>query len=252
MSNPTIIPTNHDRRKVIMVLSKQDINNLRTEDDDGLRSNPNVCLIDYDSLVTNYGILESMRPVLAPNIVLIQSPYNTDLYEIGADAMYKFSVSKHVIVTQIFRLLGCRKLQVVQLDFEGTKVSRQLKIVAEHPELTAEFQRLSYNEKNLYSEVKLDEVYDGYKPKIQQAYDYLKKHYLANDSNLKGLIEKRSDEDNKMQEYNFEVSLTQETKHTLEFLGKVSIPQFLVKLQANISSTTENKTQYKVTYHAEF
>lgn len=252
MSNPSLIPNNHDRRKVIMVLSNQDFNNLRAEDDSGLRANPNVCLVDYDSITSNYGILERIKPMIAPNIVLIQSPYNCDIYEAGTDAMYKFSVSKHVIASQLFRMLGCKELQVIQLDFHGAKETRQFNIAGEHPELKAEFQYLSINEKSLFSEVKLKEVYDGSKPRIQQAYDYLTKHYLTNDSNLMGLIEKRSDEENKMHEYHLQVTLTQETKHTVDFLGNIGIPHFLVNLRTNVTTIAKNTTQYKVTYKALF
>lgn len=252
MSNPSLIPNNHDRRKVIMVLSNQDINNLRAADDNGLRANPNVCLVDYDSITSDYGILERIKPLISPNIVLIQSPYNCDIYEVGADAMYKFSVSKHVIASQLFRLLGCRELEVIQLDIQGEIETRQFNFVGEHPELRAEFQSLSVSEKSLFSEVKLKEVYQGSKPRTQQAFDYLAMHYLTNDSNLMGLVEKCSDEDNKMCEYNLQVTLTQETKHTVDLLGTLSIPHFLVNLKANLSTLKQHTSQYKVTYRALF
>ncbi|NLW18462.1 MAG: hypothetical protein GXY81_02100 [Candidatus Cloacimonetes bacterium] len=252
MNNPSLIPSNPDRRKVIIVLSSDNANIFKYKDDEGLRAHPNICIVEYDKIVSDHGLLDRIKPMILPNVILIQSPYDLDVYEIGEDAVYKFSVSKHVIASQIFRLLGCKSLEVMQLDIEGEKETRQFRFAGEHPELTAEFKKLDINERSLISEVKLKEIYQGSKPRIKQAYDYLAKHYLTNDSNLMGLIEKRSDESNKMNEYSLQVTLTQETKHTVDFLGTIGIPHFLAKIEGSVNTLKQNKTEFKVTYKATF
>lgn len=252
MNNPSLIPNNPERRKVIMVLSNQKFNSLRIEDDNGLRANPNVCLVNYDSITSDYGILERIKPLISPNIVLIQSPYNSDIYELSDDAIYKFSLSKHVIASQLFRLLGCRELEVIQLDIQGEIETRQFNLKENHPLIETGIQSLSVNEKSLLSEVTLKEVYKGSKPRIQEAEDYLAKHYLTNEINLMGLVEKCRDNDNKLCEYNLKVNLTQESKSTLDFLVNLSIPSYFVEVNTKISTIKQHKTQYKVTYKALF
>lgn len=252
LSNQSLIPSNQDRRKVIIVLSRNDFNTLRSKDDNGLRANQSICLVEYDNLVSNYSILDGIKPMIVPGVILLQSPYDRDVYEISEDAMYKFSISKHVIVSQVFRLLGCKYFEAIQLDVQGEKETRQIQIAGKHPELSAEFQSLNIREKSLLSEIKIKEVYEGSEPRIQQAHDYIAKRYLTNDNNLMGLIEKRSDKSNKISEYTLQITLTKETKHTVAFLGSIGMPKFLVSISANVETLKQNISEYKVTYRAKF
>jgi len=242
------LPKDHHKRKVVIVLDKKSMNEIKFIENNELRVNPNICLVLYEDCLKD----KMLSNLAKPDAVLIQNPYDTNKYDYVENSLYSYSIDKHTIVSRLFQKLGCKELEITQVDVLDEKKTREIEINAGCPVASVEFESLSIDEKSLCNMVSLMEKYEGCEPQIEYAENLLKEKGLDNDSILGSIIEKRKDCKNKLKEHTLKITLNNEVKNSLELIANINIPIKQSKAESIIKITEETKKEYRVTYRALF
>ncbi len=251
MSDKNYLVAEPGSRKIIMILSHPEYLRMLNKGDGGLRANSSILVSDYDQIRSDPDYVNLLGELIAPDTVLMQSPYSEVMYETTSQALYTFSIAKHMIVAELLQLLGCRKIHLSQLDVVQEKKTREIEFDAKNPKVKGKYKSLNLDEKSLCKFIGLEAEYPSGKPNIEKARELLVRNKLAKDFILNSWINQRLNADNRLEKFDFKVTLSEETKHMAEHHLSVDIPAFL-KLKGDIKTEEIRKTALIVTYAVEF
>jgi len=113
MLNEGKFPSEDYKRKVILVLSRKNYMDIKhIQDENHLKSHPNILVISLEDCIA----YSNIRDCAEPGNVLIQNPFEKDKYNVSDTAISKFSIDKHHITSRLFQLLGCKMLEIEQIE----------------------------------------------------------------------------------------------------------------------------------------
>ena len=115
-------PNEPYRRKAVLVLNQTDVDNLRLKKDGAeLLLNDEIYILPYppqQSIRVVQDLIDS--GIARPGTVLIQSPFDRNIYQNSTQAVERFAMDKHIHFTTLCMYLGARKVTVEQIDFKNT------------------------------------------------------------------------------------------------------------------------------------
>ena len=186
-----------------------------------------------------------------PGCVLIQSPYDPDVYEDVSLAPQRFALEKHVHFMTLCMHLGAREVSVEQLDLHTSTGNSTVDVKGTRlgvgAQLTVENEQLE----KLRAQMRLHDEFAGAAPDIAAAERLLKQTGLSFDPVMRGLLEMRRGSANQLIERKLVLSLSSEVKSNLKVLGRINVPAF-VKLSVDYKRLVREEHDFTLTVRVRF
>lgn len=246
-------PNEPHRRKTVLVLNQPEIDALEYRDGGAeLLLNEEVYILPSSSKQSNSVVQGLFDSGLARSgAVLIQSPFDKDVYEDSKQAVERFALDKHLHFSTLCGLLGASKVTVEQIEHknaedkrtvsvEGNVLGRGVEGKIENDELTS-----FSNQLNLTDEFK------GGSPNVLAAEELLKRTGLLGDANMRSLLEMCKNSNNQLISRNLRLNMTSEVQRNLNILTRLDIPSF-VSLEVDYDRHVREQTEFTLTIKVEF
>lgn len=190
------------------------------------------------------------KGLLRPGHVLVQSPYNTEIYYRADDARVAASEEKHFIFTQLCRLLGATR--VTQEVVERHEDNRVQKLSAEAGKSPWKFKAVGQDqaEQRLASRIALDDTYFGHAADVAAALELLGKHNLVGDPFLTSCVDARSG-GNELTSRSWTVELSQEVERKMDLVARLVVEK-LINAEVTASTNWLSKKSYRAHYSVTF
>ena len=218
-------PEDPRRRRVVMVLEQHDIDKMHQDGETAIFADPHAQVITTletagpaDTALA--GIIDSGLD--HPGTLLVQSPFQTDVYAEGGQAAEQFALTKQTLFLNFCQLLGATRVSVTQvttvdgdkadtLDLEGGRFGASGSLSGKRTESEKLAARLSL----------LDE-FEGGPPDIESAEALLRDNRLMGDQVMRSMLQARAGR-NGIKRRTVTLNLSSETKNSLGVLAKLQI-----------------------------
>ena len=242
------------RRKVVFVLNQAEIDALRFEE-----GGPEL-LLDEETYILPYPSQES-APVVQdlissgiarPGAVLIQSPFDKDIYQNSTEAVELFALDKYLYFSELCRCLGAREVAVNQIKYKNTKKETAVSFEGGVP-MRGSVGVRTINEEldSLQEKLVLNDKFPGGAPDVPAAREILKKTGLLGDANMRSLLDMRQGSDNQLTSRKLQLDVTTETRGNLNVLANLTALPFL-SLDAEYDRHVHEKTEFTLTIKVDF
>ena len=249
-------PDDPSRRKAVLVLTEHDIDKCSYEPGAGdILVNEEACVIRYPITVEAQlpGALQYIvdNSLARPGTLLVQSPYNRDVYDDATSALQSFSVAKYMIFTKLCQHLGAQEVKVVQIDLRIRTRTQTLDLRAEHPVAGGSIGVESEELEKLRAQINIRSKFFGGRADVLGAEKLLKSTGLISDPHMRNLLDLRREEPNQLFEHELSVSLSSEAKRNLKVAATLKIPSF-VNLTADYNKSLREERDFSVTISVRF
>jgi hypothetical protein len=249
-------PLDSASRKAILVLQQHDIE--RCSYEPGAAQ----ALLDEEVYVLQFPIrAQGEVPATLQNIldaglarpgsVLVQSPYDPDIYEDAALAPQRYALAKHMYFSTFCMHLGAKEVSVEQADFrthtEKLTLDANGKRLGGSAQLTGEWEELE----KFRAQMHLRDEFVGGPPDVAAAERLLRRTSLWTDTGMRTLLEMRRDGANQLVTRKLILNLSSEAKQNLNIVGRLKIPVF-VKLSAEYNRIVREQYDYTLTVLVRF
>lgn len=243
------------RRKAILILDKHDIERCEYEEDNSTSK----ALYDDETHVLEFPP-ESAHPIvqnlldgnlLRPGVILVQSPFDRDVYEDASLAASRFALTKQMIFSTFCNHLGAREVIVDQIEIQSSNGKMTLDIKAKRFESEASVKVDREALDSFSSQMTLHDTFDGGKANPDAAEDLLRRSGLLGDPNMMSLLEMKRMNMNPLKERQLTLNLSSETRRNMSVVGRLKVAAF-IKLQADYVSVVNEQSDYKLTLRVVF
>jgi hypothetical protein len=186
-----------------------------------------------------------------PGEILVQSPFDPDVYVPAALAPERFALDKHMNVSMLCQLLGAKSFQVEQIDLRTSsgKATLVLKASKAGGGVGSSIEREQLE--TFKNQMSVSMTFAGAPPDIQAAEYLLRKTGLWSDPKLQALLEMRRGRSNTLLSHKIILSLSNEVQSNLNIATRAKIPNF-VNVSAEYRKSVQNRNEYTVTMDMEF
>ena len=128
MTDDSTWPDEPHRRKTVLVLNQQDIDALHYEEGGAdLLLNEEVYILS-SSLQESNPVIQDLvdSGLVQPGAVLIQSPFDKNIYENSMQALRRFALDKHLHFSTLCMYLGARAVTIEQSEYKKAISSLRL------------------------------------------------------------------------------------------------------------------------------
>ncbi|QSV63914.1 MAG: hypothetical protein HEQ26_15310 [Dolichospermum sp. DL01] len=256
------LPEEPEKRRVIMVLSRQDLNQLQIDAKSNnsareLFLNNQVSVLD-DSAIDDSPLIQKLKGsgLLNPGSILIQSPYDTSLYADASSASYSFAQAKCMSFSILCGLLAAKKVSVKQMEINTSDITTEVSAKADVTEIAGkvDFRNIAFN--RMQKVISINQKYAQGEAKIEYAKSYLLKHQWLSDVQMTGLLYLREAKV-PIEEHEFILSLTEESKKNLKVAFDLEIPikptiPIVGQLMGNLQKIKQETFDFSLTINVEF
>ena len=247
-------PDEPSRRKAVFVLNESDIEALRLDKDGaGLLLNEEVYILPSFSQQSNpvvQGLIDS--GLARPGAVLIQSPFEKDMYEKSTQAMERFALDKHLHFSNFCGYLGARRVAVKQIELKKEEKKEVLSIEAGDPSIGFDGNIKVENKElaSLYKGLHFQDTFAGGPPDLQEAERFLRANGLLGDPKMCSLL-KSQRSNNPLVSRNIRLNVTSETQRNLDVLVNFNAPTF-ISLEAGYDCHIKEKIEFTLIVRVDF
>ena len=242
------------RRKTVFVLNQTDIDALRFEKD-----GPEL-LLDEETYILPYPPQQS-APVVQdlinsgiarPGTVLIQSPFDKDIYQNSTQAMELFALDKHFYFSRLCRYLGAREVTIEQIKCKKTKDETTVSLEGSVLLRGSASAKIKNKElASLQEKLVLKDKFPGGAPDVPAARELLRKTGLLGDANMRSLLDMRQGSNNQITSRELQLNVTTETQGNLNVLVNLTVPPYL-SLEAGYDRHAREQTEFILTIKVDF
>lgn len=183
--------------------------------------------------------------------MLIQSPYNPDIYEDAALAPQRYALEKHMHFSTFCKHLGAKEVSVEQVTLQTGNRKWTLDAKGNRLGILAKFKATSEALEMFRAQMTLRDEFAGGPPDIVAAERLLRQRRLLADPNMQTLLEMRRDGPNQLVMRKLDLSLSSEAQKNLNVAGRLKIPAF-VKLSAEYDRVVHERYDYTLTVLVRF
>ena len=246
-------PNEPHRRKTVFVLNQPEIDALEYRDGGAeLLLNEEVYILPSSSKQSNSVVQGLFDSGLARSgAVLIQSPFDKDLYEDSKQAVERFALDKHQHFSTLCGLLGARKVTVEQIKHENTKSKETVSVESGAPWGSGEGKIENEELTSFRNRLKLRYKFKGGSPNVPEAKELLKRTGLLGDANMRSLLEMCQNSNNQIESHSLKLDMMSEVQRNLNVLAQLDIPTFL-SLEADYDRHVCEQTEFTLTIKVEF
>lgn len=242
------------RRKTVFVLNQTDIDALRFEKD-----GPEL-LLDEETYILPYPPQQS-TPVVQdlvnsgiarPGTVLIQSPFDKDMYQNSTQAVERFALDKHMHFSTLCMYLGAREVTIEQIKCKNTKDETNVSLGGGVPLRGSADGEIKNKElASLGEKLVLKDKFPGGSPDVSAARELLRRTGLLGDPTMRSLLDLRQNSNNPIINREIELNLTTETQRNLSVLSNLNVPAYL-SLEAGYDRHVHEQTEFTLKIKVDF
>lgn len=186
-----------------------------------------------------------------PGAVLIQSPFDKDVYEDSEKAVERFGLDKHLYFSELCGFLGARKVTVEQVEHKNTEGKKTASIKGGVPirgsgEGKIENEELTSFCNHLY----LVDKFAGGSPNVPEAKEFLEQKGLLGDANMKSLLEMCQNPNIQIESRSLQLNMTSEVQRNLNVLARLDISA--LSLETGYDRHLKEQTELTLTIKVEF
>ena len=246
-ANDSPWPAEPSRRKIVIILKPEDIDALRSEEGGPeLLLNKEVHILSSEPLNPDPDVQFLIdEGLVKPGAVLVQNPFNKNLYQDELAAVEQFAVAKYLHFSTFCGLLGAHEVEVKQIRQRKGSRERSVSVEGDIPSVVLEG-TAEYEELELFrSQLSLRDEFEGSEPDVKAAAELLQRIGLSGDPNMQGLLDIfRARKKIKIKSRTLELNLTTEVNRNLKILANLKVPQFLASLEVGYESKIQEQTEY--------
>ena len=259
MPNTNPWPLNPARRKVIFVLTEDDIRGLENEvEGNKLLMNEEVYIMPSHSSDPSPEAKNMIaQGLVTAGTVLIQDPFDKDIYHRAPEAINQIAQEKWLHFSTLCGYLGARKIEVKTIrvqdkngDFEFNLEGDVIKLVKG---------QLNTQKTSHYSFLEsmfLDVEFEGGDPDIHAAHEFLQNNGLIQEIIMRNLLNQVKISNNKTTSFIFKLDLTNEAHQNFKILAGLGVTikklKLPISLEAKYTKTTYEKTKYTLRISVKF
>lgn len=252
-------PNDPSNRRVVIVLQEHDIEKCAYEPEGAsFLLDKEAYLLPFPlPLPSKDNIPVALQNILdtglaRPGYMLVQSPYDINLYEEASLAPQRFALAKHMYFSMLCMHLGAKEVIVEQIDLRIQSGGSTLEVKGGksgvvNAKLTAEFEELD----KFQAQMNLRDEFNGGPANIEAAEQLLRRTSLWADSNMRTLIEMRREGVNQLKTRKLVLSLSSEAKSNLKVVGRIEVPKF-VRLSIDYERVINEQQEYILTVTVNF
>ncbi|MDD5268987.1 MAG: hypothetical protein PHO08_17990 [Methylococcales bacterium] len=248
-----------DKPKIIMIISRPDLLDAERHDHkttDGnipLFNNSQIKIITppYKSNERIVAMLDNLN-LLTPGNTLLRNPYDHSLYSRVQDAELEFAIAKFVHFTVICNKLGAKSCTISNNKDDELKEVKEQDFRFKYLFKSGKAHQKESLKDKIKQNLKLVTNFTGSAPKISEAEEYIKKHYLTHDTWITSLIELRKNTHSSQEDFNLNLDLTRETDLALNAVLNIKIPTVLGNVIAGCDIAREQRSRLILDIKVEF
>ena len=247
-------PNEPHRRKTVLVLDQQDIDSLRYKEGGA------DLLLNEEAYILPSSLQES-NPVVQDLVdsglvrlgaVLIQSPFDKNIYENSTQAVERFALEKHMHFSTLCMYLGAREVTVEQIEHKNIEGEKTYSIGGGVPMRGSGDVKIKNKEvASLHRQLTLKDTFAGGSPDVQAARKLLKQTGLSGDANMCALIDLRQNPNNLLKRREIRLNVTSEVKRNLNVLANLNVPAYL-SLESGYDRHVLEQTEFTLTVKVDF
>ena len=178
--------------------------------------------------------------------LLVQSPFDRDLYEDASNALQRFSVAKHLLFSQVCMHLGAKTISVEQVNLRSEQGTSSLVFKAGNsPVVNAEVAAERAKLEKLLSVFSLRSEFKGGEVDIEAAQEVMRSNGLWGDSNMHALCEMRKNKRNLIKQHRVAMSLSRDVITNLAVAARLDVPRYL-GISAEIDDACRRTDEYSI------
>lgn len=178
-----------------------------------------------------------------PGHMLVQSPYNAEIYEEATLASQRFAIDKHMYFSELCKHLGAKEVLVEDIQEGSRSEECGVDLGAGRLGTTAQVGGKLDRLTKLRAQMSLRDEFEGGAADITAAEELLRRTGLLADPSMSALIKMRQGGRNQLKTRQLMLSLSTETKSNLKVVGRFKVPAFL-KLSAEYDRVVEEQKDY--------
>lgn len=248
-------PSDPSNRKAIVVLKQHDVERCSYESGGGR------WLIDDEAYVLQFPVSEQGQVAMGlqnildarqarPGVILVQSPFDSEVYEDASVAADRFALTKHMYFSLLCMHLGAKEVSVEQVDLRTSTGKSSWAANADRAGFDAILTASSEELEKFRAQMSLKDIFTGGKPDLDAAEKLLRKTGLLSDSNMNSLLEMRRSTSNKILSRKLVINLSSEAKSNLNIVARLKSP--LVNLSIDYENIASKECDYTVTVLVQF
>lgn len=244
------------RPRSVLVVEDNFYHRLASDPDDiSLLEDRDAMIVPYSAKPDfHHSVVNALRDMLLdsgqliPGALLVKNPYETASYEFAEHAVESFASAKYHALANTARLLGAREVRFLEAKASSTTMraggsaKAKVAVVDVNADATQELA------KKLGERLEGHLTFPGSDPSTDEATAYLQRRNLANDQQLKDLIEMRTGR-NPIQAYQMTLSGTRESTAALKSALKISAAapiKAVIDIGATFSRTAESMSNIEI------
>jgi hypothetical protein len=188
--------------------------------------------------------------LLSAGNVLMQMPYDPDVYEPVEDAPQRAAERKHLIFTELCQLLGATRVRLEVIETQSEKGEARVTLKGSTRSVSADGEVAKKSAEALAATMTLDDRYVGGDPEIAASEELLERTGLNTDPLMRSLINARR-VGNVLHSRKYTVDLSRESSRQLKIAAQVKVPVFM-SLSANVQTLTTAAEKHRATYEVSF
>ncbi len=254
MTDDSTWPDEPQRRKTVLVLNQQDIDALRYEEGGAdILLNEEVSILP-SSLKQSNSVVQDLidSGLVQPGAVLIQSPFDKDIYENSIQAVERFALAKYLHFSTLCMNLGAREVIVEQIELKNTEDRKIVSLQGGLPMKGAGGVEIKNEEMDSFcNKLTLHDKLQGGSPDVQAAEEHLKRTGLSGDDAMRSLIDLRRNPNNLLTSRKLHLNMTREVKRNFNVLANLNIPVYL-SLETGYDRHVREQTEFTLTVKVDF
>ena len=254
MTDDNTWPDEPSRRKIVVILKPEDIEALRfDEDGPALLLNEEVHILSSHSSNPDPDVQRLIdQGLVKPEAVLVQNPFDKNLYQDKPEAVEQFALAKHLYFSTLCGLLGAREVEIEQIRRKKGERENSVSLEGGIPKAGVEGSGESKELELFRSRLALKDEFEGGEPDTEAATELLQRTGLSGDANMRGLLNVFQGQNIKMKSRTLELNLTTEVHRNLKVLANLKVPKFLASLEADHDSKVQEQTEYTLNITVNF
>ncbi|EFQ84272.1 hypothetical protein HMPREF0063_10988 [Aeromicrobium marinum DSM 15272] len=249
----TTLPDRPEERRIIIVRSPQDYEQVDFEETSEVTRNGDVAFVSSQPERSAGQLVLDLqrRGLLEAGAVLVQNPFNPLSYFRIDDAEDQIGIRKSHLIVQLCQVLGASKVSVISARDEKHNLEMRVEagLVVPRGSLKGEGNRKRL-ESFVASASIIDELTGSAAPDIETARDLLERAGLDDDIALHQLVVARAHPTNTLRKRTVKVNMTQEASRTIDAV--IEARHLLAKAGGKFRSSEVRRTSVTFTYEIEF
>lgn len=190
---------------------------------------------------------------LVAGALLVKNPFDDDHYSFADDAVEVFASEKYHHLATVAKLLGATEVRFGQAKLERNVSAAEGGLGGRIPLLSVKANVKNDTTKKLEEQLRGAMTFDGSKPAIEEALDYVNRRHLTTDHQIRALITMRTGS-NPIKSYQMSLSATKESDANLRSAAKIAskIPSKAIEIGANFARNAHAFRNIEITTEITF